>query len=108
MRIYADENIETSIIDGLRRRRITVHSAVELGYRGKSDHFHLSKAGELDAIVLTHDVDFLLMASSTNVNHLGIIFSHAKNVSIGECIRGIELIVNVLSDRDMRNHIEFL
>ncbi len=59
MIIYADENIETSIIDGLRRRRITVHSAVELGFGGKSDKFHLSKAEELGAIVLTHDVDFL-------------------------------------------------
>jgi predicted nuclease of predicted toxin-antitoxin system len=108
MKIYADENIETSIIDGLRRRRITVHSAVELGYRGKSDKFHLSKAQELDAIVLTHDVDFLIMASSEGVNHRGIIFSHSKNVSIGDCIRGVELIANVLSDRDMRNHIEFL
>lgn len=108
MKIYADENIETSIIDGLRRRRITVHSAVELGYRGKSDKFHLSKAEELDAVVLTHDVDFLMMASSPDVIHRGIIFSHSKNVSIGECIRGVELIANVLSDRDMRNHIEFL
>ena len=108
MKIYADENIESSVIDGLRRRGITVHSAVELGYSGKSDKFHLSKAGELEAIVLTHDVDFLMMAGSPNVNHRGIIFSHSKNVSIGDCIRGVELIANVLSDRDMRNHIEFL
>ena len=108
MKIYADENIETSVIDGLRRRGITLYSAVELGYRGKSDKFHLSKAGELDAIVLTHDVDFLVMASSPNVTHRGIIFSQSKNVSIGDCIRGVELIANVLSDRDMRNHIEFL
>jgi predicted nuclease of predicted toxin-antitoxin system len=108
MKIYADENIETSIIDGLRRRRITEHSAVELGYRGKPDKFHMSKADELDAIVLTHDVDFLIMGSAPYVTHRGIIFSHSKNVSIGDCIRGVEVVANVLSDRDMRNHIEFL
>lgn len=108
MKIYADENIETSIIVGLRRRKITVHSAIELGYRGRSDKFHLSKAEEMDAIALTHDVNFLMMASSTGVTHRGVIVSHAKNVSIGDCIRGVELIVNVLSDKDMRNHIEFL
>lgn len=83
-------------------------SAVELGYSGKSDKFHLEKAGDLNAIVLTHDVDFLIMASSPSVNHRGIIFSHAKNVSIGGCIRSIELILNVTTDKDMRNHIEFL
>lgn len=108
MKIYADENIEASIIEGLRRRRITVHSAVELGYRGKSDEFHLTRAGELEAVVLTHDVDFLEMASRPDIKHRGIIFSHTKNVSIGECIRGVELITSVLTDRDMRNHIEFL
>ena len=108
MRIHADENIESAIIEGLRRRKINVVAAVELGYRGKPDEFHLAKAGELEAVILTHDVDFLMMASMPGMRHRGIIFAHAKNVSTGECIRGVELIANVLSDRDMANHIEFL
>ena len=32
MKIYADENIERSIIEGLRRRKIEVFSAKEPGY----------------------------------------------------------------------------
>lgn len=52
MKIYADENIESAIIEGLRRRKITVIAAVELGYRGKSDEFHLAKAGEFEAVIL--------------------------------------------------------
>src|SRR5262245_51956635 len=98
MRIYADENIETSIIEGLRRRRIQVFSAVELGYRGKPDEYHLAKAAELEAVVLTHDVDFLAMANLPGTKHCGIIFAHSKNVAIGGCIRGVELITRVLSD----------
>jgi predicted nuclease of predicted toxin-antitoxin system len=108
MKIYADENIETSIIEGLRRRKIQVLSAVELGYRGKPDEYHLAKAAELEAVVLTHDVDFLAMASMPGTKHPGIIFAHSKDVTIGGCIRGVELITNVLSDQDMKNHIEFL
>ncbi len=108
MKIYADENIEYAIIEGLRRRKINVVAAVELGYRGKSDEFHLEKAGELEAVILTHDVDFLMMANMPGTKHRGIIFAHAKNVSAGECIRGVDLIVSVLTDRDMANHIEFL
>ena len=64
MKIYADENIERSIIEGLRRRRIEVFSARELGYMGKSDEYHIKKAYELKAVILTHDVDFINMASS--------------------------------------------
>ncbi len=108
MKIYADENIEAAVIDGLRRRRIHVLSAVELGHRGKSDEFHLQKASELNAVILTHDMDFLRMASMAGTAHNGIIFAQSKNISIGECIRGVELIASVLSSTDMKNHIEFL
>ncbi len=108
MKIYADENIERSIIEGLRRRKIEVVSTRELGYLSKSDEFHLKKASELKAVILTHDIDFVRMASSSGVNHAGIIFSHPKNVSIGQCIRGVELITSILTEEDMENHIEFL
>jgi predicted nuclease of predicted toxin-antitoxin system len=108
MKIYADENIEAAIIEGLRRRKINVIAAVELGYHGKPDEFHLAKAGELESVILTHDVDFLMMATKPGAKHRGIIFAHAKNVSTSECIRGVALIASVLTDRDMTNHIEFL
>jgi predicted nuclease of predicted toxin-antitoxin system len=108
MKIYADENIERSIVEGLRRRKIEVFSARELGYLGKSDEFHINKASEMKAVMLTHDVDFLKIASSKDVTHNGIIFSHPKNVSIGQCIRGVELIARVLTDKNMMDHIEFL
>lgn len=108
MKIYADENMERSIIEGLRRRKIEVVSARELGYLGKPDEFHIKKASEIKAVILTHDIDFLKGASSPEVNHNGIIFAHPKNVSIGQCIRGIELIASILTDKDMENHIEFL
>lgn len=108
MKIYADKNIERPIIDGLRRRKIEVISAKELEHSGKPDEFHIKKASEIKAVILTHDIDFLRMASSPEINNNGIIFSHSKDISIGQCIRGVELIVNVLSDADMENHIEFL
>jgi predicted nuclease of predicted toxin-antitoxin system len=69
MKIYADENIELSVIEGLRRRKVTVLSAIDLGYSGKSDEFHLAKASDLQAVILTHDVDFLMMASRPGIKH---------------------------------------
>jgi predicted nuclease of predicted toxin-antitoxin system len=108
VKIYADENIESSVIEGLRRRKLQVFSAVELGYRGKSDELHLAKASELEAVILTHDVDFLMMVGTAGTKHRGIIFSHSKNVPIGDCIRGVELIAGFLNEQDMKNHIEFL
>lgn len=108
MKIYADENIEHSIIEGLRRRRIEVISAKEIGYLGKPDEFHIKKAFDMKAVILTHDIDFLRIASNQEVNHSGIIFAHPGSVSVSQCIRRVELIANILTNKDMENHIEFL
>jgi len=78
MKIYADENIERAVIDGLQRRKIEVVSARELGYIGRPDEFHLKKASEIKAVILTHDIDFLRMASSPEINHSGKIFRTQK------------------------------
>lgn len=59
-------------------------------------------------MILTHDADFIKLASSLKHNHAGIIYVHPVNASIGECIRGVELIVKLLTNEDMKNHIEFL
>ena len=75
MKIYADENVERSIVEGLRRRRIEVVSARELRYIGEPDEFHIKKASEIKAVILTHDVDFLRIASRPDIHHSGIIFS---------------------------------
>lgn len=108
MNIYADENIERPIIEGLRRRGMTVISVIDLGYAGSTDTFHIQKASEVNAVILTRDADFLIMAHDSGVQHNGIIFAHSKNTSIGQCIRGVELIANILTAEDMKNHIEFL
>jgi len=108
MKIYVDENIEHSIVEGLRRRKIEVVSAKELGYMGKPDEFHIKKASEIKAVILTHDIDFLRIASRPDIHHSGIIFSHPEKISIGQCIRGVELITKILTEKDMVNHIEFL
>jgi predicted nuclease of predicted toxin-antitoxin system len=111
MIIYADENIEEAIIQGLRRRGIDVVSARDEGFIGKDDDFHLRQAKRIGAIVLTHDVDFLVLAHRWRTikrEHNGILYAHSQNLPIGECIRRLELVVHVLSEEGMRNHIEFL
>ena len=107
MKIYTDENMEGAIIAGLRRRGIDIFTAKELGSLGKSDEFHLKKANELNAVILTHDADFIKLAAK-GYKHKGIIYVHPQKVTISECIRKVELLTQVLTDEEMENHIEFL
>lgn len=41
-------------------------------------------------------------------SHFGIIYVHPKYATVGRCIRGIKLIVDVFEKDEMMNHIEFL
>lgn len=54
MKIYADENIERSIVEGLRRRDIKIVSARELGYLNKLDEFHIRNASNLSSTKKLH------------------------------------------------------
>jgi len=111
MKIYCDENIESAIIAGLRRRGIEVVSAQDAGDLGKGDEYHLKHASELEAVILTHDVDFLRIAhqwQQEGKGHKGILYAHPLDLSPGECIRMVELVTQVLTEEEMENHIEFL
>ena len=111
MKIYCDENIESAIVAGLRRRGIEVISTRDTGDLGKSDEYHLKNASELEAVILTHDVDFLKIAhqgQQGGKEHKGILYAHPLDLSPGECIRMVELVTQVLTEEEMKNHIEFL
>jgi len=55
MKIYCDENIESAIVEGLKRRGIQVISTQDTGDLGKSDEYHLERASKLGAVILTHE-----------------------------------------------------
>lgn len=63
------------------------------------------------AAIFTHDDDFLKLAvkwSEEGGNHWGIIYAHQQHRNIGECIKRLRLLADILSAEDMKNHIEFL
>ena len=111
MKIYCDENIEAGIVEGLRRRNLQVVSARDRGDLGKSDEYHLQRASRLGAVIVTHDTDLLKIAHRWNQEgrrHRDILYAHPLRLSIGQCIRMIELVAQLLSQQEMENHIEFL
>ena len=111
MKIYCDENIESAIVAGLRMRGIEVISVRGIGDLGKSDEYHLKNASELEAVIVTHDVDFLKIAhqwQQGGKERKGILYAHPLDLSPGECIRMVELVTQVLTEEEMKNHIEFL
>lgn len=107
IRLYMDENLSPEIANQLRLRGIDVVSVRDLGLLGDSDENHLVRALEMGRVLVTCDADFLIM-SATQIEHAGIIFGKQEDHSLGDWVKGLELICFVYNADDMKNHVEFL
>lgn len=105
--LYLDENISPKIAVQLRRRGIDVITAHEADALGDSDINHLKRAVRLGRVLCTHDTDYLIL-DAEGFPHKGIVFGIQEKHSIGDWVKGLELICGVYNAADMENHIEYL
>jgi len=104
--LYLDESVNVVVADGLRRRGVDVTSAKDAGNLGLSDEDQLKYAAKNKFVIVTHDADFLSLAE--DFEHKGIVFVHQQKYSIGDLIRNLKLLWDVVEQKDMKNHVEFL
>ena len=103
---YADENVPGAVIQGIRRRGISVLSTPEAGMLGASDAEHFALATSRRLVILTQDDDFLKIAVRAE-SHRGIVYA-AQGTSIGTIVSGAVLIAENLDAADMVDHVEYL
>ena len=108
IKIYADEDVNIAIIEGLKRRGIQAYSCKEVGNIGLTDEEQIEYANSKKLVILTHDTDFLRIVHERKLNHCGMVFVSQNKLSVGDVIRKIEFLMSVISEEDMTNHIEFL
>lgn len=106
MKFYADENINSAIVKGLDMRGFDVLEISGSEKSGLSDSRHLKIAEEEKRVIITADDDFLRLEDDNN--HSGIIFLANQEVDVGESIRRISKISDLVSDEEMENHVEFI
>ncbi|MCK4482238.1 DUF5615 family PIN-like protein [Candidatus Bathyarchaeota archaeon] len=106
IKIYADESVNVAIVEGLKRRGVETFSPKDINKLGLTDEQQIEVATQNRAVIFTHDVDFLRIASQKE--HPGIIYVHQQKLSVGECIRRLKTIVETKSPQEMRNRIIFL
>ena len=111
IRIYTDESVDVVIAQGLQRRGVEAFSARDRDKLGLTDEEQLIFARDEKAAIFTHDTDFLRIAAQwidKGRTHFGVIYCHQNAYGIGDYIRNLKLLVNVLTQEDLINHIEFL
>ena len=107
IRFHLDENVTPAVAIALRHRNIDVTTTNDAGLAGASDHSQLSFATTSGRVIITHDDDFLrLHAAGAAV--MPESFSALEYRIIGELVRGLALIHDVLRPDEMCSRIEYL
>ena len=106
VKFYTDENISKAVVEGLRRRGVDVLTTQEAGMMGATDQEHLALAREQGRVIFTQDDDFLRIHARGEI-HAGIVYVHQRT-PVGEVIRGLMLVYQLLDADDMKDHVEFL
>ena len=109
--LYMDEHVHRAITTGLRLRGVDVLTAQEDNRRNTPDPILLDRATELGRVMFSQDEDLLVEAQRRQVERLpfaGVIYAHQLRVTIGLCIRDLELIAQAADSEDLANRVEYL
>ena len=109
--LYMDHHVPKAITVGLRLREVDVLTAYEDGADQFGDPELLGRARELKRVLFTQDYDLLSEAvrcQRENAPFNGVIYAHQLQISIGACVRELELIAKAGEPEDLVNQIQFL
>ena len=109
--LYMDEHVHRAITTGLRLRGVDVLTAQEDNRRNTPDPVLLDRATELQRVMFSQDEDMLIEAQRRQTDAIpfgGVIYGHQLRVTIGTCVRDLELIAQTADPEDLANRVEFL
>lgn len=106
-----DVHVPSAITAGLRLRRVDVLTAQEDGAARLSDAALLDRATAMGRVLFSQDQDLLREAARrqrAGVSFAGVIFAQQLEVTIGQCVRDLELIAHAGEPQDFANRVEYL
>ena len=106
-----DVNVRRAVTDGLRLRGVEVLTAQEDGTRELDDDVLLDRATALGYVLFTQDEDLLREAAQRRARgeaFPGVIYAHQLMVTVGQCIRDLEVIALAGEPEDFVNRVEYL
>lgn len=106
-----DHHVRSAVTKGLRRRGIDVLIAFEDGWAEAPDAEVLGRASLLGRVLFTQDDDFLAIADAMQRNgpgHGGLVYAHQLQVTVGQIVTDLQLILEVATRGEMFDTVLFL
>jgi predicted nuclease of predicted toxin-antitoxin system len=107
IRFHLDEQVDVAIARALRRYGVDVTTTVEAGLRTADDVEQLAYARRERRVLVTQDADFLRLAAAGS-QHAGIAFCPSTGRPVGDVIRSLLLIHELLRSEEIENRVEYL
>lgn len=104
VRFYADEHVPSAVVKGLRLHGADVLTTSEAG--GASNEEQLAFAARDGRVLYTQDADFLRLHRA-GVAHAGIAYAK-QGRTVGEVVRGLLLVYDVLNVESLAGTVEFV
>ena len=92
--LLTDENIQSEIVDFLRKNKFDVVDIKELNLNGKSDDFIFKYANKKQRIIVTHDSDFGRLLFSRSLEFSGIIYLRPGHFNPEVSIQSLKLLIS--------------
>jgi hypothetical protein len=109
--LYMDHHVPRPIASGLRLRGVDVLTAAEDGAALLADPDLLDRASVLGRVLFSQDRDLLREATRRQIEGIsfaGVIYGHQRRVTVGDCVRDLEMIAKVSDLAEMRNRVLYL
>jgi len=111
LKLYMDHHVPRAITEGLRSRGVDVITSFEDSTNEWGDSELLDRASQLGCVLFTQD--FNLLQEATNRQRsgkafLGVIYAHQLHISVGGCIRDLEIIAKAGETADLLNQVQYL
>ena len=109
--LYMDVHVPAAITEGLRLRGVQVLTAQEDGKRRLPDDALLDRATALGRVLFTQDTDLLREAAERQrhgVAFAGVIYGQQLDVTVGQCVRDLELLATVNEPEECANRVVYL
>jgi predicted nuclease of predicted toxin-antitoxin system len=109
--LYMDQHVPRAITNGLRLRGVDVLTAQEDGTSALDDASLLDRATALKRVLFTQDDDLIIEAANRlreGISFYGVIYAHQLRVSVGMCVRDLEMIAKAGEPEDIINDVQFL
>jgi hypothetical protein len=106
-----DVHVHGAVTSALRARLVDVLTAQEDLAGEFDDSRLLSRAAELNRVLVTHDKDFLFETTlrlRTGRSFAGVVYSHQRRLSVGELIENLEILVHTTTQEEWIDRIGYL